>query len=61
MAPAIDLYRAFGFEEIPPYWHNSVPVILYFGEHLWPLTARLGAHGCVAINAAAILLYRPSS
>ncbi len=34
MASAIALYRALGFEPIPPYWDNLVPGALYFGKQL---------------------------
>ncbi len=34
MNSAIAIYRALGFEPIPPYWNNVVPGILYFGKRL---------------------------
>jgi ribosomal protein S18 acetylase RimI-like enzyme len=36
MEAAIRLYRSLGFKQIPPYWSNSVPGILYFGRQLGP-------------------------
>ena len=36
MTAAIGLYRSLGFEEIPPYWRNSVPGLLYFGKQIRP-------------------------
>ena len=34
MTSAIAIYRALGFERIPPYWDNIVPGIIYFGRKL---------------------------
>jgi hypothetical protein len=34
MTSAIAIYRALGFERIPPYWDNIVPGITYFGRKL---------------------------
>jgi ribosomal protein S18 acetylase RimI-like enzyme len=34
MTSAIAIYRAQGFTEIPPYWNNIVPGILFFGRKL---------------------------
>jgi putative acetyltransferase len=34
MLSAIAVYRALGFEPIPPYWNNIVPGILYCGKKL---------------------------
>ena len=34
MTAAIGVYRALGFEAIPPYWRNSVPDLLYFRKRL---------------------------
>ncbi len=34
MTSAIAIYRALGFEPIPPYWNNAVPGCLYFGKRL---------------------------
>ncbi len=34
MTSAIAIYRALGFEPIPPYWNNIVPGVLYFGKQL---------------------------
>ena len=36
MKAAIVLYRTLGFEEVPPYWNNTLPGILYFGRRLCP-------------------------
>ena len=34
MTAAIAIYRALGFEPIPPYWNNPLPGFLYFGKRL---------------------------
>jgi ribosomal protein S18 acetylase RimI-like enzyme len=34
MSAAIAIYRDLGFEEIPPYWNNTLPGILFFGKQL---------------------------
>jgi ribosomal protein S18 acetylase RimI-like enzyme len=34
MTGAIAIYRALGFEPIPPYWNNPLPGFLYFGKRL---------------------------
>ena len=34
MTSAIAIYRALGFEPIPPYWNNPLPGFLYFGKRL---------------------------
>jgi len=34
MTAAIALYRALGFADIPPYWNNTLPGVLYFGKRL---------------------------
>lgn len=36
MTRAIALYRALGFREIPPYWRNPVPGVLFFECDLYP-------------------------
>ena len=36
MAPAIAVYRSLGFVDIPPYWNNIIPGVLYLGRALGP-------------------------
>ncbi len=36
MAPAVTLYRSLGFREIPPYYPNPLPDVVYFELMLWP-------------------------
>ena len=36
MTPAISLYRSLGFREIPPYYLNPLPDVVYFELTLWP-------------------------
>ncbi len=36
MTPAISLYRSLGFREIPPYYPNPLPEVVYFELTLWP-------------------------
>lgn len=34
MTPAINLYKKFGFEETPAYYHNPNKTVLYFQKHI---------------------------
>jgi ribosomal protein S18 acetylase RimI-like enzyme len=36
MAPALGLYRSLGFREIPPYYPNPLPDVVYLEKTLWP-------------------------